>query len=57
MKVVEKLPATHRPYSEVKAEILKKEQDTQFQNKLAEYLEKLKRDAVIKVSPEVQGWI
>jgi len=57
LKVVEKLPATYRPYSEVKAEILKKEQDTQFQKKLEEYLEKLRRDAVIKVSPEVQGWI
>lgn len=52
VKVVEKLPATYRPYSEVKAEILKKEQETQFQKKLAEYLDKLKRDAVIKVSEE-----
>jgi peptidyl-prolyl cis-trans isomerase SurA len=52
LKVVEKFPATFRPYSEVKAEILKKEQDTQFQKKLTEYLEKLERDAVMKVSPE-----
>jgi hypothetical protein len=52
LKVVEKFPATYRPYSEVKAEILKKEQETQFQKKLAEYLEKLEREAVIKVSEE-----
>ncbi len=52
VKVVEKLPATYKPYSEVKAEILKKEQETQFQKKLAEYIEKLERDAVIKVSDE-----
>lgn len=54
LKVVEKLPATFKPYAEVKAEILKKEQDTQFQKKLAEYLEKLRRGAIIKVSPEAQ---
>lgn len=54
LKVVEKLPATYRPFSEVKGEILKKEQETQFQKKLAEYLEKLRHDAVIKVSPEAQ---
>ena len=52
LKIVEKLPATFRPYSEVKAEILKKEQETQFQKKLAEYLDKLEREAVIKVSAE-----
>lgn len=52
LKVVEKTPSTYKPYSEVKAEILKKEQETQFQKKLAEYLEKLERDAVIKVSGE-----
>ncbi len=52
LKVIEKFPATFKPYSEVKSEILKKEQDTQFQKKLTEYLEKLERDAVMKVSPE-----
>jgi peptidyl-prolyl cis-trans isomerase SurA len=52
LKVVEKFPATYRPYSEVKADILKKEQETQFQKKLAEYLDKLGRGAVIKVSEE-----
>ena len=52
LKVIEKFPATYKPYSEVKAEILKKEQDTQFQKKLTEYLQKLERDAVIKVSAE-----
>jgi len=56
LKVVEKMPATYRPYSEVKAEILKKEQETQFQKKLAEYLEKLERDAVIRVSGEAVAY-
>ncbi len=56
LKVVEKLPATFRPYSEVKADILKKEQETQFQKKLAEHLEKLERDAVIKVSGEATAY-
>jgi hypothetical protein len=40
----------------VKAELLKREQDTQFQKKLAEYLDKLKRDAVIRVSPQGQAY-
>ena len=56
LKVVEKLPATYRPYSEVKADILKKEQETQFQKKLAEHLEKLERDAVIRVSGEAAAY-
>ena len=56
LKIVEKLPASYRPYSEVKAEILKKEQETQFQKKLAEYLDKLERDAVIKVSAEAAAY-
>lgn len=56
MKIVEKLPATYRPYSEVKADILKKEQETQFQKKLAEHLEKLERDAVIRVSGEAAAY-
>ena len=56
LKIVEKLPATFKPYSEVKAEILKKEQETQFQKKLAEYLQKLERDAVIRVSGEATAY-
>jgi parvulin-like peptidyl-prolyl isomerase len=56
LKIVEKVPATYKPYSEVKAEILRKEQETQFQKKLAEYLEKLERDAVIKVSGEAAAY-
>ncbi|HYN41055.1 MAG TPA: peptidylprolyl isomerase, partial [Thermoanaerobaculia bacterium] len=56
LKIVEKLPATFKPYSEVKADILKKEQETQFQKKLAEYLEKLEREAVIKVSGEATAY-
>jgi peptidyl-prolyl cis-trans isomerase SurA len=56
VKVVDKTPVRYKPFSEVKAEILKKEQDTQFPKKLAEYLDKLKRDAVIKVSDEATAY-
>jgi hypothetical protein len=56
VKVLEKQPVSYRPFSEVKGEILKSEQETQFQKRLAEYLEKLKRDAVIKVSPEAAAY-
>jgi peptidyl-prolyl cis-trans isomerase SurA len=52
VKVAEKIPAGYRPFAEVKADILKKEQETQFQKKLAEYIEKLERGAVISVAPE-----
>lgn len=56
VKVVEKFPVSYRPFNDVKAELLKREQETQFQKKLAEYLEKLKRDAVIRVSPEASTY-
>lgn len=56
LKVVEKLPAGYRPYSEVKAEILKTEQETQFQKKLEEYLVKLEQVAIIKVSEEAASY-
>ncbi len=56
VKVLEKQPVSYRPFSEVKGEILKSEQETQFQKRLAEYLEKLKRDAVIKVSPVASAY-
>ena len=56
VKVLEKAPLSYRPFSEVKAEILKREQETQFQKKLGEYLEKLKRDAVIRVAPEMAAY-
>jgi parvulin-like peptidyl-prolyl isomerase len=52
VKVVEKSPVSYKPFSEVKGEILKKEQESQFQKRLAEYLDKIKRDAVIRVSAE-----
>jgi len=52
VKVVEKTPVTYKPFSEVKADILKKEEEQQFQKRLAEYLDKIKRDAVIRVTPE-----
>ena len=50
VKVIEKFPVSYKPFTEVKAQLLKREQDTQFQKKLAEYLDKLKREAVIRVS-------
>jgi peptidyl-prolyl cis-trans isomerase SurA len=56
VKVIDKFPVSHKPFADVKAELLKREQDTQFQKKLAEYLEKLKRDAVIRVSPQGQAY-
>lgn len=52
VKVIEKVPVSYKPFTEVKAQLLKREQDTQFQKKLAEYLDKLKREAVIRVSPD-----
>jgi peptidyl-prolyl cis-trans isomerase SurA len=52
VKLLEKFPARYKPFSEVKADLLKREQETQFQKKLAEYLEKLKAEAVIRVSAE-----
>ncbi len=56
VKVVDKRPVAYKPFADVKAEILKKEQDTQFPKKLAEYLDKLKREAVIKVSDEASSY-
>jgi peptidyl-prolyl cis-trans isomerase SurA len=50
VKVIEKIPVSYKPFADVKAQLLKREQDTQFQKKLAEYLDKLKREAVIHVS-------
>ena len=52
VKVVEKAPVSYRPFTEVKAELLKREQETQFQKRLNEYLDKIRQDAVIRVSPE-----
>lgn len=56
VKVLEKVPVSYKPFADVKADLLKREQDTQFQKKLAEYLDKLKRDAVIKVNAEAQPY-
>ncbi len=56
VKVLDKMPVSYKPFADVKAELLKREQDTQFQKKLAEYLDQLKRDAVIKVNPEAQPY-
>lgn len=50
--VLEKTPAAYRSFAEVKPELLKREQETQFQKKLAEYLDKLEREAVIRVAPD-----
>jgi peptidyl-prolyl cis-trans isomerase SurA len=56
VKVVDKVPPTYKPFSEVRADILKREQETQFQKKLADYLDKLKQEAVIKVAPEALAY-
>ena len=56
VRILEKAPVSYRPFSEVKGDILKREQESQFQKKLAEYLEKLKRDAVIRVAPEMSAY-
>jgi len=56
VKVIEKFPVSYKPFGDVKAQLLKREQDTQFQKKLAEYLDKLKHEAVIRVSPEGQAY-
>ena len=56
VKVIDKVPVSYKPFADVKAELLKREQDTQFQKKLAEYLDKIKRDAIIRVSPEGQAY-
>ncbi len=56
VKVLEKIQVSYKPFADVKAELLKREQDTQFQKKLAEYLDKLKREAVIRVNPEAQPY-
>ena len=56
VKVIDKVPVSYKPFADVKAELLKREQDTQFQKKLAEYLDKLKHDAVIRVLPPGQAY-
>ncbi len=56
VKVLEKMPVSYKPFNDVKADLLKREQDTQFQKKLAEYLDKLKREAVIRVNPEAKPY-
>jgi parvulin-like peptidyl-prolyl isomerase len=56
VKVIEKVPVSYRPFSDVRAELLKREQDTQFQKRLAEYLEKLKREAVIRVNADAKPY-
>jgi parvulin-like peptidyl-prolyl isomerase len=55
LKVTEKKPVSYKPFSEVKADLLKREQDTQFQKKLADYLEKLKKEAVIRIVTDPTG--
>ena len=56
MKVTERIPTTYKGFGEVRAEILKREQETQFQKKLTEYLDKLKTDALIKESDEASAY-
>ena len=56
VKVIDKIPVSYKPFGDVKAELLKREQDTQFQKKLAEYLDKLKREAFIKVNADAKPY-
>jgi parvulin-like peptidyl-prolyl isomerase len=56
VKVVEKVPAGLRPFADVKGEILKREQAARYPKKLAEYLGRLKREAVIQVSAEASAY-
>ena len=55
VRVIERIPASYKSFNDVKPDLLKREQETQFQKKLAEYLDKLKRDAVIRVSAEAKS--
>lgn len=54
LKVVDKTPVSYKPFADVRADLYKREQETQFQKKLAEYLDKLRRDAVIRVADDVR---
>jgi len=56
VKLLQKFPASYKPFNEVRADLLKREQETQFQKKLAEYLDKLKGEAVIRVSNEASRY-
>ncbi len=56
VKVLDKVPVSYKPFGEVKADLLKREQDTQFQKKLAEYLDKLKREAVFRVNADAKPY-
>lgn len=49
LKVVEKQAVAYKPFADIKADLLKREQETQFQKKLAEYLDRLHREAIIRV--------
>jgi len=56
VKLIEKFPVSYRPFADVRADLLKREQETQFQKKLAEYLDKLKKEAVIRVSADASRY-
>ncbi len=56
VKVVDKQAVSYKPFAEVRADILKREQETQFQKKLAEYFDRLQREAVIRVAPEAEPY-
>ncbi len=54
LKVVDKSAVSYKSFADVKADILKREQETQFQKKLNEYFDRLQREAVIRVAPEAE---
>ncbi len=56
VKVLDRRPAADRSFPEVRAEILRKEQDARFPKRLGEYLGRLKQDATIEVSAEAAAY-
>lgn len=51
VKVIERSPARDRPFEEVRGDVLRKERERQVAANLSAYVDRLKRDAVIEVSP------
>ena len=56
VKVTDKVPSRTKPFAEVRGEVLQKARDDQFPKKLAGYLDRLRRDALIRVSDEAKAY-
>ena len=56
VKVLERTPARDRPFGEVRDKVLVKEKDRQFSKNLSDYLDWLKREAVIEVLPAAAAY-